>query len=106
MSSARLTDTAIGGNASCHRPGRPLDRGDAAGLPGGQHDDLVTGAHHTAGNGAGIAAVVGVLVGLRPDHVLHREAHVDEVAVAGDVHLLEMRQQRGPVVPRVPCPTW
>ena len=40
-----------------------------------------------------------VLVGLRADHVLHREAGIDEVAVAGDVHLLEVVQQGRTLVP-------
>ena len=72
----------------------------AARLAGGQHDDLVAGAHDTAGDGARVAAVVGVLVGLRPDHVLHREPDVDEVAVTGDVDLFEVAQQRRALVPR------
>jgi hypothetical protein len=36
----------------------------------------------------------GSVVALRPDHVLHREAHVDQVAVARDVDVLEVVQQR------------
>ena len=100
MSSARLTDTAIGGNASCDGSAGTLDRGDAACLSAGQDDDLVARAHHTAGHGARIAAVVVMVEGLRPDHVLNRESNVDEVAVAGDVHLFEMGQQRRSVVPR------
>ena len=38
-------------------------------------------------------------VGLRPDHVLHREPGVDEVPVAGHVHVLQVVQQRGALVP-------
>ncbi len=40
-----------------------------------------------------------MLAGLRPDHVLDREPYVDEIAVAGDVDLFEVAQQRWAVVP-------
>ena len=40
-----------------------------------------------------------MVVGLRPDHVLNREPDVDEVAVAGDVDIFQMGQQRRTVVP-------
>ena len=43
--------------------------------------------------------MVGVLTGLGADDVLNGEADVDQVAVAGDVDILEMTQQRRPVVP-------
>ena len=39
---------------------------------------------------AGVAAVVVVLVGLRPDDVLDRETVVDQVAVRRDVDVLEV----------------
>ena len=42
----------------------------------------------------GVGPVVVELLGHGPDHVLHREAHVDEVAVRGDVHVLQVVQQR------------
>ena len=41
--------------------------------------------------------MVGVALG--PDHVLDREPAVDEVAVRRDVHLLEVVEERRPVVP-------
>ena len=44
--------------------------------PGRQHDDLVAGAPDAARDLTGVAAVVVVLVGHRPDHPLHREAPV------------------------------
>ncbi len=44
--------------------------------------------------------MVGVLEGLRPDDVLDREPRVDEVAIAGDVNVLEVAQQRRSLVPR------
>ena len=106
MSSARLIDTAIGGNASSTGPFGPSIVVIAAGLAAWQHDHLVAGPHYAAGHGAGIAAVVGMLGGLRPDDVLHREPHVDEVAVAGDVDVLEMAQQRRTRRTTAPCPTW
>ena len=53
---------------------RRLDRRDARAQPGRQHDDLVAGAPDAAGDLAGVAAVVVVLVRHRPDHPLHREA--------------------------------
>ena len=78
---------------------RPVDGRDPTGFTAGQHHHLVAGAHDPAGDGAGIAAVVGVFAGLWPDHVLHRKAHVDQVAVTGDVDILEVAQQRWTVVP-------
>ncbi len=83
-----------------HRTIRALDRGDAGVLADGQHHDLVPGAHDAAGDGAGVAAVVLMFAGVRPDDVLHREPHVDHVAITGDVHLFEVRQQGRPFVPR------
>lgn len=44
--------------------------------------------------------MVGVLKSLRTDHVLHRESDIDQVAVTGDVDVLEVAQQRLAVVPR------
>ena len=61
---------------------------------GRQHDDVVAGAPDAAGDLAGVAAVVVVLVGHRPDHPLHREAPVVEVAVAGELDRLEVLEQR------------
>ena len=40
-----------------------------------------------------------MLAGLRADHVLHREAHVDQVAVTCDVDLFEVAQQCGALIP-------
>ena len=102
----RLIDTAIGGNASSTGPLGPSIAVIRIVLSGRQHDDVVAEAHHTAGDSACVAAVVGVLAGLRPDHVLHREPYVDEVAVAGDVDLFEVAQQRRALVPRGDVRTW
>ncbi len=52
-------------------------------------------AHHAAGQGAGETAEVQV----RPVHVLHREAHVIEVAVGGDLDGFEDFHQRLAGVP-------
>ena len=41
---------------------------------GGQHGHRLADAQHAGGDLARVAAVVGVLGGLRPDHVLHGEA--------------------------------
>ena len=68
-------------------------------MPRGQHDDLVARLEDAAGDLAGVAAVVVELVGLRAHDVLHREAGVDQVAVGGDVHVLEVVHQRRAVVP-------
>src|SRR6202034_2439385 len=76
------------------------DSGDAGGLSGRQHDDVVAGAHHTAGDRARVAAVVLMITSLRPDDVLHGEPDVDQVTVGGDVDLFEVRQQRRALVPR------
>ena len=71
-------------------------------MPRGQHDDLVAGLEHAAGDHAAVAAVVVVLVGLGAHDVLHREADVDQVAVGGHVDVLEVVHERGAGVPR-PC---
>ena len=71
-------------------------RGRAAGR---QHDDLVARAEDATRDLAGIAPEVVVLVGLGPDDPLDREPGVDEVAVGADVHVLEVVQQRRPLVP-------
>ena len=63
---------------------------------------LVARLEHPAGHLAGVAAVVvqgRVGGGVRPDDVLHREPDVDQVAVRRDVHVLQVVQQRRPVVP-------
>ena len=99
-SSSSRTVTDIGGNASSislSNRSMPCDRrGHAA----GQHDDLVARLQHAAGDLAGVPAVVVVLVGLRAYDVLHREAGVDQVAVGGDVDVLEVVHERRAVVPR------
>src|SRR6202012_6297920 len=71
----------------CHRTVWPFDRGATGGLTGRQHDDVVAGTHHTAGDRARVAAVVLMIASLRPDDVLHREPDVDQVTVGGDVDL-------------------
>ena len=68
-------------------------------LPGRQHHDLVAGPEHARGHLAGVAAVVVQLVGHRPRDPLDREARVLKVAVRGHVHVLEVVEQRRPVVP-------
>src|SRR5690606_4885914 len=76
---------------------------DTGGEPAGEEGDLVAGLEHPAGDLAGVAAVVvqvGVGGPLRADDVLHRETHVDQVAVGGDVHVLQVVQQGGALVPR------
>ena len=53
-----------------------VDGRDGAAMAGGQHDDGVARAPGAAGDLAGVAAVVVVLVRHRADHPLHREAAV------------------------------
>ena len=72
-------------------PGRAvehLDGRDGALEAARQHDDVVAGLQHAAGDRAGVAAVVVVRVRHRADHPLDGQADVDEVAVAGDVDVL------------------
>ena len=86
-----------------HRAVAGVDRLDGRRHAAGQNNDIVARLEHTAGNLAGVTAVVVQLMAclrLRPDDVLHREARVDEIAVARDVHLFEVMEQRGAVVPR------
>ena len=68
--------------------------------PEGSTTTSSPGSQHPGGDLAGVAAVVAVLGGLGADHVLHREAHVDQVAVAREVHRLEVVEQRRSLVPR------
>ena len=77
------------------RPARGVDARDRRALAGGQHEHLVARAQHAAGHAAGVAAVVRVA-----DRELHREAEVLELAVLGDLELLELVEQRRPVEPR------
>ncbi len=70
--------------------------------PDGQHEHVVAGPPDAAGNLARVAAVVVVLVRHRPDHPLHGEAAIGEVAVAGELDLLEVMQQRRALPPRHP----
>ena len=84
-----LVDRAIG----------RLDRGDGRLEAAGQRPHEVAGLEHAGRDRAGVAAVVEDLLALRPDHVLDREADVDQVAVARDVQLLEVAEQRRAVVP-------
>ena len=88
----RLVDRAVGG----------LDRGDPRAQPRRQHEDVVAGPPDAAGDLARVAAVVVVLVGHRPDHPLHGEAAVGEVAVARELDRLEVLEQRRALPPRHP----
>ena len=98
MSSARWIVTLIGANAaSIGRPPSSIARSWCGRRR--QDHDLVAGAQHAAGDLAGVAAVVVVRVGLRADDPLHREAHVDQVAIAAMRHVLEVLQQRRAGVP-------
>jgi len=76
-----------------------MNRTDTAGLAARKHDDFVSDLEHTTGDTSGVASVVAVLDGLGPDHVLDGEADVDQIAVAGDVDLLEVSQQRRSLLP-------
>ena len=82
-----------------HRALRPVNGRDATGPAAGQDDHFIAGSHDAAGHGPGVAAMVGMLTGLGADDVLNGESDVDQVAVTGDVDVLEMAQQRRPVVP-------
>ena len=69
---------------------------DLAALARRQRSHFVALAHDAAGQGAGKTAEVQV----GAVDVLHREAQVAEVAIAGDLHGLEDFHQRLPLVPR------
>ncbi len=99
MSSARRTTTDIPVKASVTGPSWGVDGGDGGGEPRRQDRDVVAGLEHAPGHLAGVAPVVVVGLGHGPDHVLDGESHVDEVAVRGDVDLLEVAQQEKAVVP-------
>ena len=76
-----------------------LDGGDARGHARRLDGHLVADLDHAARHLAGVAAVVVVLVGHRPDHPLHGEAGVDQVAVRRHVHVLEVVEKRRALVP-------
>ena len=98
-SSSRRTVTDIGGNASVTSWSNRSMPWIFEVMPLGQHDDLVARLQHAAGDLAAVAAVVVVLVGLGADDVLHREPDVDQVAVGGDVDVLEVVHQGRAGVP-------
>ena len=79
-----------------------VDRGDAGAKTRREHEHVVACPPDAAGNLARVAAVVVVLVGHRPDHPLHGEAAIGEVAVAGELDLLEVMQQRRALPPGHP----
>ena len=70
-----------------------VDRRDGARALGGQHEHLVAGAQHAAGDLPGVAAVVALAVA---DDVLDREAQLGQVAVGRDLDRLEVLEQRRP----------
>jgi hypothetical protein len=73
----------------------PEDPGDRTLPAGGGDDHVVAHRHATGGNGAREAAEVLV----RPIHPLHREAQRLRRRIGGDVHRLEVLEQRRPGVP-------
>ena len=88
--------TAMGGNATLDRAVRTCRCASIrVGAPVGQHGDLVARrAGRRRRRGREAAVVVGA------HHPLDGEAHVVEVAVAGDLDGLEVAEQRRPVPPR------
>ncbi len=99
-SSARRIVTDIGGNASSTGPSAVSIAAIVDVNPDGSTMTSSPALNMPLGDLARVPAVVVVLVVARPDHVLHREPAVDEVAVGADVHLLEVVQQRRALVPR------
>ena len=76
-----------------------IDPGHRGGQPRRQDHHLVAGPEDTTGHPAGIAAIVGLTGGLGPDHPLDGQPGIDQVAVRGDVDLLEVVEERCPFVP-------
>ena len=68
---------------------RAVDARDRRALAAREHDDLVARLHDAARELARVAAVVGVA-----HDPLDRQAQVAEVALGGDLELLELRDQR------------
>ena len=95
ISSASVTVTAIGANASSSSPSYVTIDFTLAALARRQHHHLVALAQDAGGDRAGEAAEVEV----GADDVLHRETQVGQVAVAGDVHRLQVVQQRRAAIP-------
>ena len=97
-SSAGTTVTDIGGNASETGALGPVDALDRRAVAGREHDHLVARPQHAARHLPRVAAVVVLRAAARADRELHREARGVEVAVGGDLDLLEVLEQRRPVV--------
>ena len=104
---ARHVDVVLEPDGDRHRrvglvelPVEQVDALDPRGHAAGQHDHLVARLEYAAGHQTAVAAVVVVLVGLRADDVLDREADVDQVTVGGHVDVLEVVQERRAFVPR------
>ncbi len=71
-----------------------------SGVPArGKRHYLIAYADHARGDRAAVTTEVGV----RAQDVLHREAEVDQVAIAGDVDRLQVGEQRRPLVPGHAC---
>ncbi len=70
-----------------------VDRRDRRRESRRQHHNVVADPVRPTRDLARVTAVVVVLVVAGPDHVLHGESAVDEVAIGGDVHLFEVVQQ-------------
>ena len=86
-SSTKRTVTLIGGDGSVERTRRACRSKRSCCALRRQHDDLVAGAQHAAGDLPRVAAVVALAVA---DDVLHGEAQLGQVAVG-----LHLRRSRG-----------
>ena len=75
---------------------RTVDAHDVARETGGERHNLVTDLEQATGDVAGITTEVVVLARDGPDDELHREPQVDQVAVEGDDHRLEVLEEREP----------
>ncbi len=105
---ARDVEVVLEQDRDRHRRERLVDRAvegvdplDPRARAARQHDHVVAGAQHAAGDLAGVAAVVVMGVVVRAHDPLDRQpAGVEHLAVGGDVDALEVLEQRRAVVPR------
>ena len=79
---------------------RGINTSDRRGQARRQHHHIVANTKHSTGHATRITAVVVVLGALRANHILHGEASVDAIVVAGGVNVFQVMQQCGAFKPR------
>jgi hypothetical protein len=99
----QLEDNAERGKRFFHFPAAGFDAGDAAGQARWQCGDHVAFAPGSAGDLAGIAAVIMQGFGLRPDDILYRQPAAGPIDILFDFRLFQQFQQGRAFIPGDGC---